>query len=52
MKIRGKGLPRYGSYGRGDLMVRLNVRIPTKLNDAQRFLLQELEKEFKKSEQN
>jgi molecular chaperone DnaJ len=52
LKIRGKGLPRYGSYGRADLMVRLNVRIPTKLNDAQRFLLQELEKEFKKSEQN
>jgi molecular chaperone DnaJ len=46
LNIRGKGLPHYGSYGKGDQLVRINVRIPTKLNDRQRLLLKELDKEF------
>jgi molecular chaperone DnaJ len=51
IKIRGKGLPRYGNYGRGDLLVRLNVRVPTNLNNTQKLLLKELDKEFKKAQQ-
>jgi molecular chaperone DnaJ len=46
LNIRGKGLPHYGSYGKGDQLVRINVKIPTKLNDRQKLLLKELDKEF------
>jgi molecular chaperone DnaJ len=47
LTIRGKGLPHYGNYGRGDQLVRINVKIPTKLNDRQKLLLKELDKEFR-----
>ena len=47
LKIKGRGLPRYGSYGKGDLLVRINVKVPTKLNDIQKSLLKELDKEFR-----
>jgi molecular chaperone DnaJ len=46
LNIRGKGLPHYGSYGKGDQLVRINVKIPTKLNDRQKLLLKELDLEF------
>lgn len=46
LQIRGKGLPRYGSSGRGDLHVRINVRVPTNLTDRQKALLKELHKEL------
>lgn len=42
MRLKGKGLPRYGSSGRGDLLVKLNVRVPTKLSERQKSLLREL----------
>jgi molecular chaperone DnaJ len=44
LKIKGKGLPRYGSYGKGDQLVRINVKIPTLLNDTQKLLLKELDR--------
>ena len=47
-KIKGKGLPRYGGYGKGDLVARINVKIPAKLNDKQKSLLKELDMEFQK----
>jgi molecular chaperone DnaJ len=46
-KIRGKGLPRYGSYGKGDEMVRVNVKVPTTLSEAERSLLKQLDKQLK-----
>ena len=46
MKLKGKGLPRYGSFGRGDQLVRINVKVPTKLNDKQKMLLKELDREL------
>jgi molecular chaperone DnaJ len=46
LRIKGKGLPKYNSHGRGDELVRVNVKIPTKLNDRQKSLLKELDKEF------
>lgn len=52
MNIRGKGLPHYGNYGKGDQLVRINVKIPTKLNDRQKLLLKELEKEFRNNGQD
>lgn len=50
LKIKGKGLPRYGGYGKGDLLARINVKIPTKLNDRQKSLLKQLEMEFQSGE--
>jgi len=52
LNIRGKGLPHYGSYGKGDQLVRINVKIPTKLNDRQKLLLKELDKEFQNIREN
>jgi molecular chaperone DnaJ len=50
LKIKGKGLPRYGAYGRGDLLTRINIKIPTKLDDRQKLLLKELDGAFQNSE--
>ena len=50
LKIKGKGLPRYGGYGKGDLLARINVKIPTKLNDRQKSLLKQFEMEFQSGE--
>ena len=47
IKLKGKGLPRYGGYGRGDELVRINVRVPTKINDTQKALLKELDRELR-----
>lgn len=46
LKIKGKGLPKYNSHGKGDELVRVNVKVPTKLNDRQKALLRELDKTF------
>src|SRR5919108_1989963 len=52
LRIKGKGLPRYGSYSRGDQMVRVNVKVPTALSEAQRSLLKELDKQLKYEAEN
>jgi molecular chaperone DnaJ len=49
LKLRGKGLPRYGGYGRGDELVRINIRVPTRITEAQKLLLKELETELKRT---
>ncbi len=41
-RIRGKGVPYLRRSGRGDQIVVVNVAIPTKLNDEQKRLLQQL----------
>ena len=46
LQIKGKGLPRIGSAGRGDLHLRINVKVPTNLTDRQKALLKELHKEL------
>lgn len=50
VRLKGKGLPRYGATGRGDLVVKLDVRVPEKLTDRQKSLLKELEREFDEQE--
>jgi molecular chaperone DnaJ len=40
-KLRGKGMPVINSSSRGDLMVRVLVEVPTKLNSQQRKKLEE-----------
>ncbi|MDX1441544.1 MAG: molecular chaperone DnaJ [Nitrosopumilaceae archaeon] len=44
IKLKGKGLPRLNSRGRGDQYVRIVVNIPKKLNKHQKNLLEEFEK--------
>jgi molecular chaperone DnaJ len=51
LQIKGKGLPRYGSTGRGDLHVRINAKVPTNLTDRQKALLKELHKELDNQQQ-
>lgn len=42
LRLRGKGLPRFGGRGRGDLYVRLAVRLPERLSAEERRLWQKL----------
>ncbi|HSQ48362.1 MAG TPA: molecular chaperone DnaJ [Candidatus Deferrimicrobiaceae bacterium] len=44
--LRGKGMPRFRGYGRGDLNVRLAITVPQKLTGSQKALLEQLSKEF------
>jgi len=44
LRLRGKGLPRLGGHGAGDLHVRVFVWTPEELNDVQRELFRELAK--------
>ena len=46
LRVRGRGMPRMGGYGRGDLRVRVNVVVPSKLTQRQKALLEELAKEL------
>lgn len=41
IRLRSRGLPRLGGGPRGDIIARLFVEVPTKLNDEQRKLLEE-----------
>jgi molecular chaperone DnaJ len=45
LRLKGKGMPRLNSYGRGNLMVRVNVVVPTRLSSKQKELLEALAKE-------
>ncbi len=44
--LRGKGMPHFRSYGRGDLLVRIGISVPEKLTSGQRALLEQLAKEL------
>jgi molecular chaperone DnaJ len=46
LRVKGRGMPRMDGYGRGDLRVRVNVRVPEKLTQRQRALMEELAKEL------
>jgi molecular chaperone DnaJ len=46
-RFRGKGMPRLGGRGAGDLMVEVVVRTPTGLTERGKQLLQELNKEIR-----
>ena len=41
--LRGRGMPVLQGFGRGDHRVLVNVRVPRRLSEAQRKLLEELE---------
>lgn len=42
VRLRGKGLPVVNGYGRGDLLVSLNVWVPKTLNKEEKKMLEEL----------
>ena len=42
LKLNGKGIPRLGGRGRGDLIVQIGVDVPTKLRGEERELLTKL----------
>jgi molecular chaperone DnaJ len=46
IRLRGKGMPRFRGYGRGDMLVRVNIAVPEKLTQQQRTLLEQLAREF------
>jgi molecular chaperone DnaJ len=43
LRLRGKGLPDVNGYGKGDLLVRVHVWIPKKLNSEERKMLEKLQ---------
>jgi molecular chaperone DnaJ len=46
IRLKGKGMPRFRGYGKGDLLLRVGISIPEKLTPQQRTLLEQLAKEF------
>ncbi len=42
LRLRGKGLPSYGSYGKGDILVKVNVWTPTNLTKEEKRILEKL----------
>ncbi|OFX18931.1 MAG: molecular chaperone DnaJ [Bacteroidetes bacterium GWA2_31_9] len=42
LRLRGKGLPEINSYGKGDLLVRVNVWVPKNISKDERKLLEKL----------
>ncbi len=42
LRLRGKGLPRFGGGSRGDLYVRVQIHIPERLSERQRHLFEEV----------
>jgi molecular chaperone DnaJ len=51
IRLKGKGMPRFRGYGKGDLLVRVGISVPEKLTQQQRALLEELAKELKEDVQ-
>ena len=45
LRISGKGIPRFGGYGRGNLYVELLIKTPKKVSRDQRKLLEKLKEE-------
>jgi molecular chaperone DnaJ len=46
IRLKGKGMPRFRGYGKGDLVIRVGISVPEKLTPQQRALLEQLAKEF------
>ncbi len=44
--VRGKGMPRLGGYGRGNLLIRINIAVPQQLTSKQKALMEQLAKEM------
>ena len=44
MRIKGRGAPRLNGSGRGDVLARIKIQVPKKMNKQQRELLEALQK--------
>jgi molecular chaperone DnaJ len=44
--LRGKGMPRFRAYGKGDMLVRIGIAVPQKLTGPQKELLEQLAREL------
>ena len=44
LRVRGKGAPKLKGSGRGDLLARVRVVVPTKLSKAEREAVENLQK--------
>ena len=44
LRVRGKGAPKLNGSGRGDLLARLRVAVPTKLTKAEREAIENLQR--------
>jgi molecular chaperone DnaJ len=42
LRLRGKGVPRYGGYGAGDQIVTIQLEVPERLSVEQRELIERL----------
>ena len=42
LRLRGKGLPEVNGYGRGDLLVNINVWVPTKLSKEEKKTIEKM----------
>jgi molecular chaperone DnaJ len=49
IRLRGKGMPRFRGYGKGDLLVRVGIEVPEKLTSKQRALMEQLAEELGES---
>ena len=45
-KLRERGIPNVNGHGRGDQIIKVNVSVPTKLNEKQKELLREFDAEL------
>ena len=52
VRLKGRGMPRFRGYGKGDLVIRVGVSVPEKLTPQQRALLEQLAKELKQDAQS
>ena len=54
LRLRGKGVPDVNGYGRGDLLVVVNIHVPASVNASEKQLLEKLAENdhFKKAEQS
>ena len=46
IRLRGKGMPHFRGYGKGDLLIRIGISVPEKLTSQQRALLEQLSLEL------
>jgi molecular chaperone DnaJ len=51
LRLRGKGMPHFRGYGKGDLLVRIGISVPEKLTLKQRELLEQLAEDLGESAQ-
>ena len=43
LRVRSHGLPRADGYGRGNLVVQVQIEVPKKISDEQRSLLEQFD---------